>query len=76
MNENMTHYVEPEAKKIPQKQDESDGLDQNDFEYCVRLLGAIVNLGRCLEVLYMLQDHCISEEDAQKRITTIIEELE
>ena len=76
MNENMTHYVEPEAKEIPQKQDKSDGAFQIDLAYCARLFKVLIELGRCLEVARMFQEHYISEAEAQKRITTIIDELE
>ena len=78
MNESKNQYGEPKVEPIPQKQNkrDDDALEQNDFAYYVRLFGILISIGRCLEILFMYRDNCISYEDAQKRITTIIEELE
>ncbi|MBR3875034.1 MAG: hypothetical protein IKJ26_12845 [Clostridia bacterium] len=76
MNKNMTRHDEPEAQEIPQKQNTSDEVVQIDMAYCARLCEVLIQLGRCLEVAYMFREHSISEAEAQKRITTIIEELE
>lgn len=76
MNKNMTQHVEPAAQEIPQKQNKSDMMVQIDLAYCARLFEVLIQLGRCLEVVHMFREHSISESEAQKRITAIIEELE